>query len=317
LGSSPPAPVIVSVGGNALVRRGQAGTIEEQFENALEACAAIVAVSSSGAPLIVTHGNGPVVGNIAMRNEAASKIVAPMPLYIAGAESAGATGFILQNTIRNLLRKAGSQRSVITLVTQVVVDRDDPAFRNPSKPIGPFYGRDEAAAIARERGWAVKEDSLRGFRRVVPSPRPVRIVEADALMRLAGQGVIVIAAGGGGVPVVEDHEGNLTGVDAVVDKDLSTAILGNEAGARLFIDLTSVEAVFLDYNRPGERPIRQMSVMEAKRYLSEGHFAEGSMRPKIEAATEFLEGGGEEVLITSPSAAAEALLGRAGTRIHP
>lgn len=299
------------------MRRGQAGTIEEQFENALEACAAIVAVSSSGAPLIVTHGNGPVVGNIALRNETARRMVAPMPLFIAGAESAGGTGFILQNTIRNLLGKAGSQRSVITLVTQAVVDRDDPAFLNPSKPIGPFYGRDEAAKVAKERGWAVKEDGSRGFRRVVPSPVPKRIVEADVVKRLAEQGVIVIAAGGGGVPVVEDREGNLTGVDAVVDKDLSTALLGNEAGASLFIDLTSVEAVFLDYDRPGHRPMREMSALEAKRYLSEGHFAEGSMRPKIEAAIGFLEGGGKEVLITSPSLAMEALSGLAGTRIYP
>lgn len=299
------------------MRRGQAGTIEEQFGNALEACAAVVAMSSSGAPLIVTHGNGPVVGNIAMRSEAASNIVAPMPLFIAGAESAGSIGFILQNTIRNLLGKTGSQRSVATLITQAVVDRDDPAFRNPSKPIGPFYGKEEASAIAQERGWAMKEDSSRGFRRVVPSPRPKRMVEADTVRRLAEQGVIVIACGGGGVPVVEDTEGNLTGVDAVVDKDLSTALLGVEAGAGLFVDLTSVDAVFLDYGRQGERPIREMSVLEAKRYLSEGHFAEGSMRPKIEAAIEFLEGGGKEVVITSPPLAMEALSHRAGTRIYP
>jgi len=316
-GSSLPAPVIVSVGGNALLRRGQTGTIEEQFGNALEACVAVVAVSSNGAPLIVTHGNGPVVGNIAMRSEAASDIVAPMPLYIAGAESAGSIGFILQNTIRNLLGKAGSRRSVATLITQTVVDRDDPAFRNPSKPIGPFYSEKEASVIAKERGWTVKADGTRGFRRVVASPRPKRMVEAGVVKRLASEGVIVIACGGGGVPVVEDQNGNLTGVDAVVDKDLSTAFLGIEAGARLFVDLTSVDAVFLDYNRPEQRPIREMSVADAKRYLGEGHFAEGSMRPKIEAAIEFLEGGGKEVVITSPPLAMEALSGRAGTRIHP
>ena len=199
----------------------------------------------------------------------------------------------------------------------MVVDPEDTAFSNPSKPIGPFYTEREARSIEKERGWVMKEDSQRGFRRVVPSPRPRRIVEADVVKRLSADGVIVIAAGGGGVPVVEDSEGMLHGIDAVIDKDLSTALLGVEVKAGLFIDLTSVEAVFLDYNKPRQRAISEMSVIDAKRYLAQGHFAEGSMRPKIEAAIEFLEGGGEEVIITTPSLAMEALSGRAGTRIYP
>ena len=308
---------MVSFGGNALIRQGQKGTFEEQFANADEASSVIAALSESGSPLIVTHGNGPVVGNIVIRNEAAKAVVAPMPLFIADADSIGGIGFMLQLSIHNHLNKMKSLRMVATLVTQVVVDPEDPAFSNPSKPIGPFYSEKEARSIEKERGWVMKEDSQRGFRRVVPSPRPRRVVEAAVIGRLAADGVIVIAAGGGGVPVAEDSEGTLRGVDAVIDKDLSTALLGVEVKARLFIDLTSVEAVYLDYNRPKQRAISEMSVLEAERYLLEGHFAEGSMRPKIEAAIEFLKGGGEEVVITSASLAMVAIAGKAGTRIYP
>lgn len=311
------APVIVSLGGNALIRRGQKGTIEEQFENASSACSLIASLSSGGFPLIVTHGNGPVVGNIVLRNEAASAVIPPMPLYISGAESEGVVGFTLQQVIYNHLRRSGSTRQVAAVITQTVVDPRDPAFQDPTKPIGPFYPEDDSRTLAGSRGWVMKDDSGRGLRRVVASPRPVRIVESGVIERLASDGVIVIAAGGGGVPVVEDSSGLLKGVDAVVDKDLSTALLATSVKARLFIDLTSVEAVFLDYGKPGHRPIDAMSVEEAERYLEEGHFAEGSMRPKIEAAIGFLRGGGREVLITAPHLALEAMEGRAGTRIYP
>lgn len=311
------APVIVSLGGNALIRRGQKGTVEEQFENASIACSFIAALSETGAPLIVTHGNGPVVGNIVIRNEAASGLLPPMPLFVSGAESVGVVGFILQQVIHNHLRKIKSPRSVAAVITQTVVDQQDPAFANPSKPIGPFYQEAEARSLSASRGWAMKEDSGRGFRRVVASPRPGRIVEAGVIEALAAEGVIVIAAGGGGVPVVEDASGLLKGVDAVIDKDLSTALLGVAVKAGLFIDLTSVEAVFLDYNGPGQKAIEKMSAAEAGRYLEEGHFGEGSMAPKIEAAIGFLKGGGREVVITAPALAEEALKGRAGTRICP
>lgn len=311
------APVIVSLGGNALIRRGQKGTVEEQFENASEACSLISSLSEGGFPLIVTHGNGPVVGNIVLRNEAASGLIPPMPLYISGADSEGVVGYTIQQVIYNHLRRSGSGRQVVSVITQVVVDARDPAFKNPTKPIGPFFTESEASSLAGSRGWAMKEDSGRGFRRVVASPRPVRIVEREVIERLAFSGVIVIAAGGGGVPVVEDSSGLLKGVDAVVDKDLSSALLARAVKARLFIDLTSVEAVFLDFGKPGQRPIDRMSAEEAERYLRQGHFAEGSMAPKIEAAIEFLRGGGQEALITAPHLALEALKGRAGTRIYP
>lgn len=311
------SPVIISLGGNAIIRQGQSGTIVEQMENAAEACSLIAAMSTYGAPLIVTHGNGPVVGNIVIRNEAARDIIPPMPLFMADAESVGGVGFMLQQIIYNHLRKIKSDRDVATIITQVVVDTGDPAFHDPSKPIGPFYSELEARSLAGARGWVMKEDSKRGFRRVVPSPKPRRIVEAAVIERLVADGVIVIAAGGGGVPVAEDASGMLRGVDAVIDKDHSSALLGIEVKARLFIDLTSVETVFLDYNKPGQKPIDEMSVADAERYLGEGHFAEGSMRPKIEAAIEFLRGGGAEVVITSPARALDALKGRAGTRIYP
>lgn len=310
-----PAPVIVSLGGNALIRRGQKGTIEEQFDNASKACSLISALSEAAFPLIVTHGNGPVVGNIVLRNEAASALVPPMPLYISGADSEGVVGYTLQQVIYNHLKRSGTGRQVAALITQVVVDARDPAFKNPTKPIGPFYAESEARALIGARGWVMKDDSGRGYRRVVASPRPLRIVESGVIERLASAGVIVIAAGGGGVPVVEDSEGLLKGVDAVVDKDLSTALLAISVKARLFIDLTSVEAVFLDFGKPWQRPVGRMSVEEAEGYLSKGHFAEGSMRPKIEAAIEFLKGGGQEAVITAPWLALEALEGNAGTRI--
>ncbi len=309
--------IVVSLGGNAIVRRGGTGTIEEQFENARAACAYVAELVSGGASVIITHGNGPVVGNLVIQNESAKNAVPPMPLYICDADSVGAIGFVIQQTLYNRLHKIHRIKEVVTVVTQVVVDPEDPAFLDPSKPVGPFYTREEAVSLSASNGWVMKEDSLRGFRRVVPSPRPRRIVEAGVIAKLAEAGVVVIAAGGGGVPVVEDEDGMLRGIDAVIDKDLSTALLAVETKARRIINLTQTEMVYLNYGRPGETGLPQMRVAEAKRYLSEGHFAPGSMGPKIEGAIEFLERGGEEVIITTPELIGEALGGRAGTRILP
>lgn len=308
---------VVSIGGNAILRRGQRGTIEEQFRNASEACALVASLASAGAPLAMTHGNGPVVGNIVLRNEAAREVVAPMPLFISVADSEGGLGLMLQQILCNQFRAAGVERGVASIVTQVVVDPEDPAFSDPEKPIGPFYSRDEAALLSSGRGWVMKEDSGRGLRRVVPSPRPVRIVEAGVIRQLVSSGVVTIAAGGGGVPVAEGADGNLRGVDAVIDKDLSTALLAKEIGAERFVDLTGEEMVYLDYGRPSQRGIREMTAQEARGYLELGHFAPGSMRPKIEAAVEFLSSGGMEAFITSPALALAALEGKAGTRIVP
>jgi carbamate kinase len=309
-------PTIISLGGNAIIKRGEAGTVEEQFTNIQRSMACVARMVESGRPIIITHGNGPIVGNILIRNEAVSQQIPPMPLYICDADSEGGIGFMIQQTLYNELRKTHRIEDVVTVVTQVVVNSLDPAFSNPTKPIGPYYTKKEAEALEKEKGWSMAEDSLRGFRRLVPSPRPLRVVEAGVIKRLSLSGVVVIAAGGGGVPVVEDGDGHLRGVDAVIDKDLATSVLAREAGAEVFINLTQVEMVYLDFGKPTRKGIDGMSVKEARGYLERGEFAPGSMGPKIEAAVEFLEGGGKEVFITTPEFVDEALEGRKGTRIY-
>lgn len=269
-----------------------------------------------GYKVVITHGNGPIVGNIVLRNEAAKNTVPPMPLYICDADSEGGIGYMLQQTIYNHLRGMRYSGEVATVITQVVVDKDDQAFRNPTKPIGPFYSGEEALAVEREKGWKFVEDSGRGYRRVVPSPRPKKVIEAAVIRKLCALGVIVIAAGGGGVPVIELGNGNLQGVDAVVDKDLSTSLLAREIDAELFINLTQVDMVSLNYGKPDQEGLRDVSLADIKKYFERGHFPPGSMGPKIEAAVEFLEAGGKEVIITSPERMEDALQGRAGTRIH-
>lgn len=307
--------IIVSIGGNAIIKRGERGLIEEQFENLRKASAFIAALSRSGRGIIITHGNGPIVGNIIIRNEAAKNVVAPMPLYICDADSEGGIGFMVQQSIYNQLNRTHGIRDVAAVVTQVVVDRDDTAFKNPSKPVGPYYTKEEAENLQKTRGWAVVEDSHRGWRRVVPSPRPKRIVESAVVKRMASQGVIVIAAGGGGVPVVEDDKGFLSGVDAVIDKDLATSLLGKDVKAAEFINLTQIDRVYINFGKPEEKWVPHLTLKEAKRYFKEGEFAPGSMGPKIEAAIDFIEGGGKKVIITSPEAIEDALVGRAGTVI--
>ncbi len=307
--------IILSLGGNAIIRRGEPGEIEEQFGNARRAVEFIARLSLSGASVIITHGNGPVVGNILIRNEAARNIIPPMPLYICGADSEGGIGFMLQQSLYNQLKKAGIRKHVVTVVTQAVVRKDDPGFEKPAKPIGPYYTEKEAGEISARQSVHMIEDSGRGYRMVVPSPRPVSIVEAPVIKMLSDAGVIVIAAGGGGVPVVEEGDGTLRAVNAVIDKDFATSLLGLEAGSEALISLTQIDMAYLNFNKPGQKGIREMDVKEAKRHLMAGEFAAGSMGPKIQAAIEFLEGGGKEVFITTPELLEEALRGRAGTRI--
>lgn len=306
--------VIVSLGGNAILRRGDKGLIEEQSDNADLACAFIASLAGKALSVIVTHGNGPVVGNIVLRNECARETVAPMPLYICGADSEGGVGFMIQQALYNRLQRIRRIKEVVTVITQVVVDANDPAFGAPTKPIGPYYSEAEAAD-KRTRGWVMAKDVVSGFRRVVPSPRPKRVVEARVIRRLADSGVIVIAAGGGGVPVVELADGTLKGVDAVIDKDLATSLLAKEAGAELFINLTQVDMVYKDFGKRGQTGLPRLDAITARRLLDAGQFPAGSMGPKIQAAIEFIEAGGKEVIITSPERIEEALEGRAGTRI--
>lgn len=308
--------IIVSLGGNAIVRRGERGTVEEQFENARAACGYIAAMARGGRSIIITHGNGPIVGNLVIQNESAKNVVPPMPLYICDADSEGGIGFMIQQTLYNQLHRIHNIKDVVTIVTQVVVDRADPAFTDPSKPVGPFYTVKEAETLARTMGWIMKEDSHRGFRRVVPSPKPEKIIESQVIERLASSGVIVIAAGGGGVPVVELDDGTLAGIDAVIDKDRATALLAKETRAEVFINLTQIDRVYINFGKPAQKGLPELSMDEARKYLEAGEFAPGSMGPKIEAAIEFLEGGGKEVIITSPELVEEAVSGCAGTRIH-
>lgn len=306
---------IVSIGGNALIRRGEKGTIEEQTEHMNAAAASIARILEMGYNIVLTHGNGPIVGFIVIQNEAAKDTIPPMPLYICDAESEGGIGFVIQQALYNLLKKTEIVRDVVTVVTQVVVDRGDTAFSNPTKPIGPFYTKDEAELLIREKGWVIKEDSNRGYRRVVPSPMPLRVVEAGVVNMLAEKGVIVIAAGGGGVPVIEHPDGTLEGIDAVIDKDLATSCLAREIGAELLIILTQVDRAYINFGKGTQKGLDRMTLEEARKYLKDGEFAPGSMGPKIEAAIEFLEAGGRDVIITTPELLEKAMEGKAGTRI--
>ncbi len=309
-------PVVIAIGGNALIRRGEKGTIEEQAAHT-DACMAHVAkMVKKGTPIVITHGNGPIVGNIVIQMECARNTVPPMPLYIADADSEGGIGFLLQQSLYNRLRRRARGLGVVSIVTQVVVDRKDRAFKHPTKPIGPFYSEDEARSLIKGRGWKMVEDAHRGWRRVVPSPMPVRIVEADSIRRIALSGDIVIAAGGGGVPVTEDAKGDLKGIDAVIDKDLASGLLAHEIDAKRLIILTSIDSVYVNYGKKNQRRLAKVNTEKAKAYWKAGQFPPGSMGPKVEAAVRFIEGGGKEVIITSPEFMDRALAGEAGTLIY-
>ncbi|HKZ45882.1 MAG TPA: carbamate kinase [Thermodesulfobacteriota bacterium] len=306
---------IVSIGGNTLIRKGEKGTIEEQFEHTEKCMAYIVKMASQGKRIVITHGNGPIVGNIVIRNETAKDIIPAMPLYICNADSGGGIGFMIQQTLYNQLKQLNIKRSVATVITQVVIDKNDTAFSHPTKPIGPFYTKEEAVKNQKEKGWTIVEDSNRGYRRVVPSPKPLKVVEADVIKKLVLDGIIVIAAGGGGVPVAESPDGSLKAMDAVIDKDLATAVLAKEIKAETFIDLTSIDKVYINFGKPNQTGLDKLTLSEARKYLDAGEFAPGSMGPKIEAAIEFLEAGGKKVIITTPGLLEDALEGKAGTKI--
>ena len=304
--------VVIALGGNALIKRGQKGTVYEQFANAREALNDVVELVKQGYDIVITHGNGPQVGNIVIRTEAALGKAYDVPLGVAVAESEGEIGYMLQQTLQNKLMAAGIKKDVVTVLTQVICDKDDPQMKNPSKPIGPFYSKEEIERV-KNRGIKIVEDSGRGYRRVVPSPIPLDVVEKKAIKKLISGGVIVIAAGGGGMPVYIDEKGNYEGIDGVVDKDLATAVLAEKIGAKTMVILTSVEMAYLNFNSPEQKPIKKMTVSEAKKYLKQGEFAKGSMAPKIRASIQFLEQGGKRVIITSIDKLLEAMSGKTGT----
>ncbi|MFZ1946141.1 MAG: carbamate kinase [bacterium] len=307
--------IVIALGGNSIIPVSKPGTIDQQLELTRITMHHVAHLIGEGHLVVITHGNGPVVGNIVMRNEIAKDVIPPMPLDVCGADSEGGIGYMIQQALQNQLHTMGIAKDVFTIITQVVVDADDPAFEHPTKPIGPFYDRGEAHDMADAKGCSIVEDSGRGWRRVVPSPVPLEIVEWKGIERAIDSGAIVIAVGGGGIPVVRNADGTLRGVEAVVDKDRASSVLAGELNADLFVILTEVEKVAVGYGKPGQRDLDTMTVKEARRYLAAGEFPPGSMGPKIEAAIQFLEGGGEQVIITRPELLSEAARGRRCTRI--
>src|SRR5947207_9810409 len=308
--------VLVSLGGNAILKHGQKGTAEEQEVNVENTAKHLAAILRRGERVAITHGNGPQVGNILLQNEIAKDTLPPMPLDVCGAESQGMIGYMLQRALRSELESAGQHIPVTTIVSQTLVDAKDPAFKNPTKPVGPFYTEKEARRLQESNGWHIISDSGRGYRRVVPSPTPLDILEKETIIRLFEAGTIVISAGGGGIPVIRDKDGMLRGVEAVLDKDRTAALLAKIVGVETLLILTDVEKVSINYGKPGQRGLDRMTVRECRRYLDEGQFPAGSMGPKIESAISFLTGAGKRrAVIASLKSAEEALNGTAGTTI--
>jgi carbamate kinase len=306
---------VVAIGGNSLIKDRFHQSVRDQYIAAGETCWHIAAMIKNGWRVAITHGNGPQVGFVLRRSELAASELHEVPLDAIGADTQGAIGYALQQNLENDFERLGIVKRAATVVTQTEVAADDPAFRTPSKPIGSFMDEETARQRERDDGWAVKEDAGRGWRRVVASPMPLRIVEIDAIRSLVEAGFVVISTGGGGIPVVRDADGNLAGVPAVIDKDLASALLANELGADLFLISTAVERVALDWGKQEQRWIDTMTLSEAKEHLAEGQFAAGSMGPKIEAVIGYLERGGSEAIITDPDNVERALAGQTGTHI--
>jgi carbamate kinase len=309
---------VVAIGGNSLIKDRYHQTVRDQYIAAGETCWHIAAMIQEGWDVAITHGNGPQVGFILRRSELASHELHEIPLDAAGADTQGAIGYALQQNLYNDFARLGIRKDAVTVVTQVEVARDDPAFQKPTKPIGSYMDEELASRRRDEERWAVMEDAGRGWRRVVASPIPRRIVEIDAIRSLIDDGFVVISTGGGGIPVVPDEQGNLVGVPAVIDKDYASSLLANEIGAELFIISTAVEKVAINWGRPDQEWVDRITLSQAKEWLEEGsHFAAGSMAPKIQACVWYLERGGGEALITNPENVERALVGETGTRIVP
>jgi len=311
--------IVIALGGNSLIRPKEKGTIEEQFANLRQTSEQLLELLASENRIVITHGNGPQVGNLLLASEAARDIVPPLPLDVCGAATQGLMGYMIQQTLANSLREKGQIHNITTVVTQVIVDKNDPAFKNPSKPIGPFYDANQAQKLRQERGWEIIEDANRGYRRVVPSPKPVNIQQARIISSMLDAGEIVVAVGGGGIPSVRQEDGSLHGIEAVIDKDYASCRLAIDINADVLLILTAVEKVYRDFGRPSQKALDHLNMNEARQLLAEGHFAKGSMEPKIRAAIEFLEQPDEqvqrEVIITLPHTAMAALQGKTGTRI--
>lgn len=304
----------MSLGGNAILKHGQRGTAEEQEANVQNTARHLAALLRKGERIAITHGNGPQVGNILLQNEIAKDKLPQMPLDVCGAESQGMIGYMLQRALRGELE--GTKIPIVTIVSQTLVDAEDRAFKNPTKPVGPFYTAKEAQQLRESKGWHIISDSGRGYRRVVPSPTPLDIVEKDTIIRLFETGTVVISVGGGGVPVVREKNGRLRGVEAVLDKDRTASLLAKTLGVETLLILTDVEKVYVNYGTPDQRALDRMTVEDCRNYLAEGQFPEGSMGPKIQSAVSFLTDSPKgRVVIASLEMAEEALKGTAGTTI--
>ena len=313
--------IVAAFGGNAVTRAKERGTYGEQLANVRVMCEEVLPLVLAGHRVVIIHGNGPQVGSLALQVEAGKAVGVPdQPFDVLGAMTQGQIGYLIQQTLGNLLRDVvpaadRSGISVASIVTQVLVDPADPAFQHPTKPVGPFYERELAEALAAEKGWSIVKDADRGWRRVVPSPQPLEVIEAGAIRALIEAGSMVVAGGGGGVPVIREEGGRLRGVEAVIDKDYAAARLAALVGADTLLLLTSVHRIALDYGTPNQREIEELSFDEARRHLEDGQFPPGSMGPKVRAAIRFIEDGGSEAIVTAPEALAAALRGEDGTRI--
>jgi carbamate kinase len=306
--------VVIAVGGNAVLTEGERGTYQQQLANVAALAPLVSDLARDGHRVVLTHGNGPQVGNLAIQQEEGAGLVPPQPLFVLGAMTQGQVGHLITAALCD--GRVPGQRPVATIVTHALVDRSDPAFQRPTKPIGPFYLRQEAERLTRERHWHMIEDAGRGWRRVVPSPEPQGLLEADAIRALLEAGFVVVAAGGGGIPVAREGAG-IRGVDAVIDKDLSAQRLASALGADILVLLTGVDQVWLGWGTARQRAIATMTVHEAEKHLADGEFPRGSMGPKVTAAIRFVRSGGQRVVITSPTRVLDGLAGRAGTSVVP
>lgn len=307
---------VIALGGNAIIKAGQDGNIHQQFANTRESLGAIVELLKQNYKLAITHGNGPQVGNLLIQQlSGIEQHISPLPLGVLNAATEGTMGYMIEQSLQNSLRASNMKKEVITIISQVRVDRDDPSIIEPSKPVGPFFDKEHADFFSKQYGWQMIEDSGRGYRQVVPSPKPLDIVPSETIQNLVDSGKVVIACGGGGIPFYIDDKGNFEGLDAVIDKDYASALLAKKIEADLLVILTGVEKVAINFGKPEQSDLDTLNIANAKKYLAEGQFPKGSMGPKISAAIDFIEKGGKEVLITSIDRVVEAFAGKTGTRI--
>ena len=307
---------VLALGGNAIIQPNQKGTITEQFKNTRDSLEGIIGLINKGYQIAITHGNGPQVGNMLIQQNAGiEKGIAPLPLGVLNAATEGTMGYMIEQSLQNCLIKNNINRDIITILTQVIVDKNDPSIQNPTKPVGPFYTKELSEKLQNEFGWNMIEDSGRGYRQVVPSPLPLEIVPFKTIKHLVEKNNIVIACGGGGIPVYIDDNGNYEGVDAVIDKDFASALLANKIDADILIILTGVDRVCINFGKPNKTELPKMTINEAQKYFDENQFPKGSMGPKIQAAIRFLNNGGKQVLITSIDKIVDAIDGKTGTII--